>query len=106
VLRIVQVEKMYPVEPECSQALLDRSAGLCGVKTICLGVSVELGRYDKALREAATLADHLADQLLASPKAIDARSVEEVGWPVKDGSYRFKRSIGADFIAICFGHAR
>jgi hypothetical protein len=105
-LGIVHMEEMDPVEVQCPQAFLEGSAGLSGVKSIGLRVAIELGRDDEAFRKAATLADDIADPLLAPSESVDARRVEEVGRSLEDRLHRPAGAVRVDTVAIGVGHVR
>ena len=70
-LRVVHMENVDAIKPQRLQAFVERAPGAPCVKTPVLKVAIEFRGNCEPFREAAPLADNLADALLAAAGAVN-----------------------------------
>jgi hypothetical protein len=103
-LGIVHMEDLNPIEAEGLQALVQRSTGTGSVEAIGFRISIELGRDYEPLGKPSALADDVSNSLFAASKSVDPRSVEKIGWAIKDRSHRFFGAFLVNTVAVGVGH--
>ena len=103
-LGIVDMEDMNPVEAQGLQGLLQRSTSPGGVETIGLGISIKLGRDHEAFGKTSALPDDISNSLLAAPKSVNARTIEEIDWPFKDRSHGLFGTVLVDPVPVGVRH--
>jgi hypothetical protein len=96
--------EVYAVDIQGRQALFQRAARLCCIKTAGVHVAIQFGRDDEARRKPAAFANDLADSFFAAPETIVAGRVYEINWTCKNCAHRFSRPFGIDRIAIGIRH--
>jgi hypothetical protein len=85
VLGVVQIHELEAIQPQETQAALDRAAYLLAGEVAGLEITVGLRSQHAVLWQASDLLEHLAYATLALPVAVGSGSVEEVQWALEDG---------------------